>query len=70
MTIKTFIYPTVGSNKAKNLSAVSNIASDINTALGKYCKEEGIHDPQGIRLPGMNDVLKAEQAFMEELAGT
>jgi hypothetical protein len=69
MTLKSFIYPTAGSNKAKNLSDISNIASDLNTALEKYCRSEGIQDPQGIRLPGMNEALETVKAYKKELAG-
>lgn len=70
MTLKTFIYPTLGSNKAKNISQISNIASELNTALEKYCRDEGVKDPQGIKLTGMNDALKSVKEYQAELKGT
>ena len=70
MALKTFVFPTVGSNKPKNLSAVTNIASDFNTALVKYCQQEGITDPQGIKLPGLNDALKSFKKYQEEIKGS
>lgn len=69
MTLKSFIYPTLGSNKAKNLSEIGNIVSDLNTALEKYCRGEGIGDPQGIRLPGMNEAAETVKSFKAELKG-
>jgi len=70
MPLKNFIFPTVGSNKPKNLSEVANIASELNTALGKFCKDNGVSDPQGIKLPGLGDALKSVKAYKEELAGS
>ncbi|MCW5666619.1 MAG: hypothetical protein KIT35_22535 [Piscinibacter sp.] len=70
MTLKSFIYPTIGSNKAKNLSEIGNIVSDLNTALEKYLRGEGVKDPQGIRLPGMNEAAEAVKAFKAELKGS
>lgn len=70
MTLKSFIYPTLGSNKAKNLSEIGNIVSDLNTALEKYLRGEGVKDPQGIRLPGMNEAAEAVKAFKAELKGS
>ncbi len=70
MTLKSFIYPSIGSNKAKNLSEIGNIVSDLNTALEKYLRGEGVKDPQGIRLPGMNEAAEAVKAFKAELKGS
>jgi hypothetical protein len=70
MPLKTFLFPTIGNNKPKNLSDVVNIAAELNTVLGKFCKDQGIDDPQGIKLPGLNDALKLVKSYKDEVAGT
>jgi len=70
MPLKTFLFPTIGSNKAKNLSEINNIAAELNTVLGKFCIEQGIADPQGIKLPGLNDALKSVKSYKDEVKGT
>jgi hypothetical protein len=70
MALKTFLFPSIGSNKPKNLSHITNIASEFNVMLNKYCQEQGITDPQGIKLPGLNDALKSVKRYKEEVAGT
>ena len=67
MAIKTFLYPALGANTPKDLSKVTNIQSDVIAAVTKYCKQEGITDPQGILLPGMKDALKKVKEYKEEI---
>ena len=70
MALKTFIYPTLGSNKAKNLSDVSNLISELNTMLEKFIRQEGIPEQQMIKLPGVNAAFDAVKAYKKELAGS
>jgi hypothetical protein len=70
MTLKTFLYPTLGSNKAKNLSDVANLVSELNAVLEKYVKQEGIPEHQMIKLPGLNEASESVKAYKKELAGS
>ncbi len=70
MTLKTFIYPSKGSNKPKNLSDVKNIAAELNTAIVAYCKDEGVLDLQGIKLPGLPEALTTISDYQKEIKGT
>ncbi len=56
MAVKDFIYPKLNEKKAKNISEVKNLISEMNTAVGKYLAGQGIDDIQGIKLPGFGRI--------------
>lgn len=70
MALKTFIYPTLGSNKAKDLSDIDNFAAELNTALGKFFKGEDISDFQGVRLTGISEALNTVKEYKAEIKGS
>jgi hypothetical protein len=70
MAIKTPIYPILGNTKAKNLSEVDNFLAELNTALGKYFKDESITDFQGVKLTGINQAMTSVKDYKTEIKGT
>jgi hypothetical protein len=54
VSYKTYLYPGIGKSGGKALAEVKDLMGEFNKALVAYLKQEKIHDPQGIRLPGMS----------------
>ena len=70
MALKTFIYPILGSNKAKNLTQVSEFECEFMEMLNKHVVQEGIREKQMIRVPGIAKASASVTSYKKELAGS